>query len=122
MEDSARYANQGLLKDLLPVVDNIHRAIESSQQSSNHEGLLEGVKMVSQQLVSILEDHHCPRIGAAGDPFDPELHEAIAQQPSGEYPAGTVVTVVRPGYKLYDRVIRPTQVIVSTGKSQEDAS
>jgi molecular chaperone GrpE len=116
IEDNAKFASQPLLRDLLPVVDNIDRALESSQLGGDGSGLLEGVKMVSQQLVSVLEKHNCPRIGSPGDPFDPELHEAIGHQPSTEFPAGTVSAVARPGYKLYDRVIRPTQVIVSSGE------
>jgi molecular chaperone GrpE len=117
MEEGAKYAKQELLLDLLPVVDNIERALESSQQNSDLASLLQGVTMVSQQLLSVLNKHNCPRIGAPGDSFDPEIHEAIAQQPSDEFPPGAVVLVARPGYKLYDRIIRPAQVIVSSGKA-----
>ena len=113
MDERSQFATQPLLTDLLPVIDNLERALESAQQTEHAAGLLEGVKMVASQLHQVLEKHHCPRIAAQGAPFDPDLHEAIAQQPSQEHPPGTVMDVARPGYKLHDRVIRPSQVIVS---------
>jgi len=72
------------------------------------------VKLVATQLEKVLEQHHCVRIETVGTPFDPNQHQAIAQEPSNEYPAGTVTRAAQVGYKLYDRVIRPAQVFVST--------
>ena len=76
---------------------------------------MEGVLMVSQQLLDTLQKHHCQRIEAVGNPFDPNLHEAISQMPSEEHDAGNVIQVVQEGYLLHDRVIRPANVIVSQG-------
>jgi molecular chaperone GrpE len=121
--DERKYAVVPLVRDLLPVVDNLERAIEHTQARSASEGnaagdvasLLEGVKLVATQLETVLKQHHCERIPAVGEPFDPNLHQALAQEPSNEHPAGTVSRAYQSGYKLEGRVIRPAQVFVSTG-------
>jgi len=115
LADERRYAPLSLLRDLLPVVDNIDRAIEAAEQQGEAESLLEGFKLVRQQLVAILEQHQCQAIDALGQPFDPQVHEAILKQPSEEHPADHVSLVVQQGYQLHDRVVRPSQVIVSAG-------
>ena len=71
--------------------------------------------MVLTQLETILKSHQCVRIETIGAPFDPNVHEAIGQEPSSEHPAGTVTRAFQGGYKLHDRTIRPAQVFVSTG-------
>ncbi len=114
-DEDRQYAAVPLLADLLQVWDNIARAIEAAEKSPDPSGLLAGFKMVAQQLTAVLEKHHCQEIPAIGNPFDPRLHEALLQQPSDKHPANTVSQVVRAGFKLHDRVIRPAQVIVSTG-------
>jgi molecular chaperone GrpE len=106
MQDTLRYAELPLLRDLLPVVDDIQRAIQAAEKSPENGGLLEGFRMV--------ESHDCKRIAALDQPFDPNLHQAIAQQPSADKPAGTVTLVAQDGYTLHDRVVRPAQVIVSS--------
>jgi molecular chaperone GrpE len=121
MEEERRYAIAPLVKDLLPVLDNLERAIEAAQASPDNPGLLEGVKMVAAQLQGVLGQHHCQRIAAVGQTFDPNQHQAIAQEPSTEHPAGTVTRAVQSGYKLYDRVIRPAQVFVSSGTPEPPA-
>jgi molecular chaperone GrpE len=114
MDEHRRYANIGLIRELLPVLDNVERAIRAAEESTDGSGLLDGVKLVAQQLQGVLERHHCVKIEALGAPFDPHLHHAILQQPSEEHPANTIIMVTQDGYKLYDRVVRPSQVIVST--------
>lgn len=113
--EERRYAVVPLVRDLLPVVDNLERAMEAAQKSPDSSGLLEGVKMVASQLESVLKQHQCVRIETVGTPFDPNLHQALAQEPSDQYPAGTISRAPQSGYKLHDRVIRPAQVFVSTG-------
>ncbi len=113
MDDERRYAQLPLLKELLPVIDNIGRAVQAAEKSSDGAGLLDGVKLVAQQLEGVLSRHHCTRIAALHQPFDPHLHEAILQQPNGEHPPGTVLQVTQEGYQLHERVVRPAQVIVS---------
>jgi molecular chaperone GrpE len=114
LEDERRYANAPLLRDLLPVLDNMGRAIQAAEKSPDPASLLEGFKMLKQQLESALARHHCVEIPAAGQAFDPNLHSAISSQPSREHAEHTILHVAQPGYKLHDRVIRPSQVIVST--------
>lgn len=115
LEDERRYASLPLVRDLLAVLDNLQLAIEAAEKHEGEAGLLEGVKMVSRQLMEVLRQHHCEEIPALHAPFDPHLHEAVVHQPSEEYPAGTVTRVTRSGYRLHDRVIRPSQVFVSRG-------
>src|SRR5262245_18659282 len=113
--EERRYAVVPLVRDLLPVVDNLERAIEAAQQSPDGGGLLAGVKMVAAHLENVLKQHQCIRIETVGAPFDPNLHQAIAQESSDQYPAGIVTRAAQAGFKLHDRVIRPAQVFVSTG-------
>jgi molecular chaperone GrpE len=115
MEDERKYAGLPLLRSLLPVLDNLQRAILAAEQTPDVQGLLEGVKLVSQQLDNVLQQHHCKRIDAKGKLFDPHLHEAIAQFPSQEVPRGAVIDVTQAGYLLHDRVVRASQVLVSAG-------
>jgi molecular chaperone GrpE len=117
MEDERRYAELPLLADLLPVIDNINRAVEAAEKNADAASLLSGFKMVGQQLHRVLEKHHVEPIAAEGQPFDPAVHEAILQRPSEDHPQGTVIGVGQPGYKLHDRVVRPAQVVVSTKTS-----
>ncbi len=112
--DVRRYASLPLLRDLLPVVDNVERAIQAAQSARDAESLVEGFELVAQQLATVLAAHQCTTIDALGQPFDPNLHEAISQQPSAEHPKGTVILVTQTGYQLHDRVVRPAQVIIST--------
>lgn len=114
LEDCLRYANLALVRDLLPVIDNVERAIEAGEKNADAAALLEGFKMVNQQLDDVLKRHHTTRIEALHAPFDPNVHHAILQQPSEEHPANTVLMVTQNGYQLHDRVVRPAQVIVST--------
>lgn len=114
-EEARRYASSQLLIDLLNVVDNLDRAVEAAEANEGSSGLLSGVKMVSSQLSEVLSKHHCQKIEALGKAFDPNLHEAIQMQPSAEYETNTVSLEARTGYQYHDRVLRTSQVFVSTG-------
>lgn len=122
LEEEKRYAALPLMRDVLQVVDNLQRAIEAAEKSQSGAALLEGVKMVAVQLASVLEQHHCRTIPAAGAAFDPQWHEAIGQMPSADVAAGHVALVARSGYTLHDRVVRPAQVLVSLGAPAAPAS
>ena len=115
IEDERRYAAMPLIQSLLPALDNIDRAIEASDGSDGGEGLLDGFKIVATQMQGALAEFDCTMIEALGQPFDPNWHEAILQQPSDEYDNGVVMMVTETGYKMHDRVVRPAKVIVSTG-------
>ena len=116
-EQTVKYASLPLVRDLREVLDNLSRATEAVGAATESSGLLEGVKMVQQQMTGVLERHHCRPIAALGQAFDPNVHQAIAQSPSDEYAAGQVMLEASVGYLLHDRVIRPSHVIVSTGKA-----
>jgi molecular chaperone GrpE len=108
-----RFAQTPLAADLLPALDNLERATVAAQQAGEKGPLVQGVAMVHTQLLDILRRHGITRIEARGQPFDPNLHQAVIQQPSKEYPPMTVVDVMEPGYLIHDRVLRPARVAVS---------
>lgn len=115
-----KFANVPLVRDLLDVIDNLNRAAESARgDDANVKALRDGVQMVSQQFTQVLVKHGCKAIEATGADFDPNFHQAIAQMPSSEFGAGKVAMEVAVGYMLHDRVIRPAQVMVSTGPAAE---
>jgi molecular chaperone GrpE len=115
--EERRYAFLPLLRDLLSVRDNLQRALDAAEESGSQTSLLEGVRMVAQQLRTVFEQYGCREITAQGAEFDPHLHDALTMQPSQE-PAGRVLSVFRPGYQLHDRVVRPAQVVVSSGPAK----
>jgi molecular chaperone GrpE len=114
LQEQLRYANLGLLRDLLPVLDNVCRAIEAAEKGSDGAALRDGFQLLRKQLEAVLQRHHCEKIAALHAPFDPHFHEAILQQPSPDLQPQTVMQVTQEGYRLHDRVVRPSQVIVST--------
>ncbi len=120
LDDELRYANLPLLRDLLPVLDNVDRAIQAATTTWDADTLIEGVRMVAKHLEDVLQQRQCTRIEALHEPFDPNRHEAISMRPDPDHPANTVVEVVQSGFQLHDRVVRPTQVIVSTGKPEQE--
>jgi molecular chaperone GrpE len=108
-----RYAVRPLALDLLPILDNLERAITAAKQSGQTDALLQGVAMVQGQFLDVLRRHGITPIEAQGQPFNPHLHEAVMQQPSAEQPPGTVLQVVEQGFQIHDQVLRPARVIVS---------
>jgi molecular chaperone GrpE len=106
------YAGSALARDLLEPIDNLERAIEALR-ASGALGVTAGLDMVQKQLLDILAKHGVEPIPAQGNPFDPNLHDAVLQQPSLEHPAGTVVAELSRGYTMRDRVLRPSKVAVS---------
>ncbi len=120
--DERKYAALPVVRDLLPVVDNIDRAIEAAEKAGEAENLLAGFRLVKQQLHTLLNNHQVESIAAENEIFDPNFHQAILQQPSADVPAGQVMMVTQPGYKMHDRVIRPSQVIVSAGPGEVGAA
>jgi molecular chaperone GrpE len=112
-EADRAYAIGNLARDLLEVIDNLERAT-GALQSTGNEGVSSGVDIVHKQLLATLAKYGIEPIDAIGEPFDPNLHDAILQQPSAELPEGTVVNELSKGYKIHDRVLRPTRVAVAT--------
>jgi molecular chaperone GrpE len=112
-EDLAKYAAQQLIEQLLPVVDNFERAVETSRTHKDFESLVKGLDMVYRQFIQVLEQEGLQPIASVGEPFNPEFHQAVMQVESEEYGEGIVVEELQKGYKLKDRVIRPSMVKVS---------
>jgi len=115
LDEERRYAGLPLMRDMLPVLDNLKRAVDAAEKTHDAASLVEGVKLVLKQFYSVLERHHCLPIESLHGPFDPNVHQAVLQQPSEQVPANTVLHEVLPGFCLHDRVVRPSQVVVSTG-------
>src|SRR5262249_50092645 len=117
-----RFAHGGLALDLLPVIDNFDRATAAAKQAGETGPLVQGVALVQSQLLDLLRRHGITPIEAAGQPFDPNLHQAVMQQPSAEQPPGTVLQVLEKGFLIHDRVLRPARVIVSTAPAPEEGA
>ncbi|MEZ6092951.1 MAG: nucleotide exchange factor GrpE [Pirellulaceae bacterium] len=115
-EEQLKYATAPIMTDLLDAVDNLNRALESVANCDSNQGLAEGVKMVAEQLSGLLSQYGCEHIPAVGERFDPNLHQAVQMMPSTDTPAEHVAQELRSGFRLHDRVLRPAQVIVSTGE------
>ena len=115
-EEAQRYREMDLLRDLLPVLDNVHRALEAAAKTEDLESLRSGFRMTAQQIEKVLDGHGCRTIEADGAPFDPTVHDAILQQSVPGVAPGTVVGTASRGYRLHDRVVRPAQVIVAKGE------
>jgi molecular chaperone GrpE len=107
------YAVGSLAKDLLDPLDNLERAIDHLRDSGV-EGITAGLDMVQKQLLDVLAKHGVEPIPALGSPFDPNLHDALMQQPTADQPEGMVVNELSKGYKIRDRVLRPSKVAVSS--------
>ena len=120
-EEAWLYGHQNVVKDLLPTVDNLERAIGHARgsEAGDLEGLLQGVELVLRELLGVLTKHGVTEIEASGQPFDPEVHEAMTQQPRADVPPNTVVDVFEKGYKLRDRLLRPVRVVVSSAAADE---
>jgi molecular chaperone GrpE len=112
-EDFAKYASQKLIEQLIPVVDNFNRAMQATQSNKDFESLAKGVDMIYRQLDQVLSNEGLQRMETIGQPFNPELHQAIMQVESEEHEEGTIVEELQSGYMLKDRVIRPAMVKVS---------
>jgi len=112
--EERKYANIDFIRELLPVWDNIGRALEAVSTSHNLETLIEGVQMVHSQFLEVLKKHHCEIIETKFQPFDPNVHASVAQIPSAEHPANTVIEEVQIGFRLFDRVVRPSQVVLAS--------
>jgi molecular chaperone GrpE len=127
-EEAIRFANDRLLKEIIPVLDNLERAVEHAEQSGDEsQGLLEGVHMTINQFRKVLEDFGAKPINAVGSIFDPNQHQAMGQVESEEQPPNSVVSEFQKGYWLHDRLLRPSLVMVAkapaaTGKDADAAS
>jgi molecular chaperone GrpE len=119
MAETTRYANASLIQSLLGVLDDFERTLEHGE-ATEASTVLQGVKISYDRFMKVLTDHQVERIEATGKPFDPRYHEAMMQQPAEGAEPGTVLQELQRGYKLHDRVLRPTKVIVAGEPEQDD--
>jgi molecular chaperone GrpE len=120
-EEARRFANEELIKALIPVVDNLERAIIHVEEGSDSGPLLDGVKMIHKQFMDVLAKHGVEQVVAIGKPFDPNFHQALMQVKTNDAPPNTVVSEVTKGYLLSGRLIRPSMVGVSVAGEKQGA-
>ncbi len=112
-DEQVRYAAENVLADLLPTLDNLDLALQYGSQVEACKDMLMGVEMTRKLLLDSVKSHGLEPIGAKGEAFDPEKHEAMGQEATAEMPEGHVLSVLQKGYKLKDRLLRPAKVMVS---------
>jgi molecular chaperone GrpE len=118
-QETRAYANADLLRALFPILDNFDMGLEAARAESEKSMIFMGMSMVSRQLQDFLRESGVQEIEAQGKAFDPNLHEAVAQEASAEDAEGTISRVTRRGYKLKDRLLRAASVIVSSGPAAQ---
>jgi len=119
--DALRFGSEALLKDLIPVIDNLHRAVAHARTSRDVDPIVSGVELVLRGFDEVLERHGVKVVEARGIPFDPTRHEAISHVES-EAPANTVIDEHQRGYVLHDRLLRPALVTVGKGPRPDDVA
>jgi len=117
-EEATKYANTSLLEKLVSIVDNFELGLEAARGESEKSPIYSGMSLVLKQLQDFLTENGLRPIDAVGQKFDPNLHEAIAHEPSDEVPEGIVIRQTRRGYRLKDRLLRPSAVVVSSGPAK----
>ena len=115
-EDARNFADSTLIRGLLPIIDDLERALAAIPPRQTKLGWIEGIKLIERKLKTTLEAQGISPIEALGEPFDPHFHEALMQ---GKGEEGIVVEEIQKGYMLHDRVIRPSKVVVGSGESDE---
>ena len=117
-EDAERRGREGMIRDLLPVFDNLERAIQHTDAAPDVKSVADGLRMVAKQFVDTLERIGVTRISSLGQPFDPANHEAVQNLPSAEAPAGVIIAELQSGYRMGNRLIRASSVVVSKGPAE----
>ena len=117
--DAIKFANGGLLCELLPVIDSFQMGLDAAKLEDPESIITQGMEMVQKQLEEFLSLQGATEISAIGQPFDPNLHEAISQETSDEIPEGNIISQIRKGYRLHDRLLRAANVIVSKGPEKD---
>lgn len=121
-QEALRYAEADFARELLVILDDFERTCESAKTATDVQTVVEGVRIVYEHFLKVLRLRGIEPIEAVGRPFDPAFHQALMQRPSDDHPAGTVIEEAARGYKMHDRVLRPSRVIVSAGPAPADAA
>ena len=117
-EDWIKYANETLIKEMLPVIDNLEKAISHSQNEGSLEALKEGVALTLKGFMDTLMKSGLEEVKAKGEPFDPAFHHAVSQEERNDIESGIILEELQKGYTLNDRLIRPAMVVISKGKNE----
>lgn len=118
-QEAIQYANRSLLEQLLPIVDNFEMGLKAAESAEGGEMILQGMAMVRKQLDDFLGEQGVEIIPSDGVAFDPNLHEALRQDPHDSIPEGQILFTLRRGYRLKDRILRAANVVVSAGPAAE---
>jgi molecular chaperone GrpE len=121
LTDAEKKGREEILKDLLPVFDNLERAVSHSEKATDVQSVTEGIRMVARQFTDTLGKLGLERVPTVGSPFDPAVHEAVQQLETADFPPGTVAFEIQPGYRSADRLIRPALVVVAKAKVSTSA-
>ena len=121
-QESRAYANASLLQDLFPVLDNFEMGMDAARLESEKSMIYMGMSMVQRQLHEFLKDNNVAELLPVGLVFDPKQHDAVSQEASTDVPEGTIIRVMRRGYQLKERLLRPATVVVSSGPAAESNS
>jgi molecular chaperone GrpE len=120
MDDFRKFANQGLVKELLPIVDNLELAIKSANENKNVDNsLLDGVDLTLKEILKIFEKYHVKAIEALEKTFDPRYHEAVMREETDKHPENTITNELQKGYLIHDRLLRPSMVVVAAPTKKE---
>ena len=119
MDDCRKYSNQSLIKEMLAVVDNLERALNSSNgNSSIDKCMADGVILTLKEILKVFEKFNVKPIESIGQSFDPNFHQAMMQEETDDYPENTVITELQKGYMIHDRLLRPSMVVVAASKAK----
>lgn len=122
VDDARQRGRDEIIRDLLPVFDNLERAVQTGPTVSDATSVLEGVRMVLKLFEDTTERLGLHRVKTVGERFDPAVHEALQQQESNEHPPGTIVAEIAPGYRFGERLVRPAMVVVARKPSDTKSS
>jgi len=117
MTEFKRFANASLVKEILGVVDNLERAVESSSGTNDEEQLAQGLDLTLKELLKIFKAFHVTPVESLGEKFDPRYHQAMMQEETSEHPENVVIRELQKGYLIHDRLLRPAMVVVSKAAS-----
>ncbi|MDY6790866.1 MAG: nucleotide exchange factor GrpE [Thermodesulfobacteriota bacterium] len=121
MDDFRKYANQSLIKEMLAVVDNLERALNSTNgNSSVDKCMADGVDLTLQEILKVFEKFNVKPIESIGQPFDPNFHQAMMQEETDDYAENTVINELQKGYMIHDRLLRPSMVVVAAPTSKTE--